>query len=481
MGEMVENASRIAVGIARDRLAAWIDLRDRDDPRPVSGEEVAAALAEASVVVDEKVQSRIDTYVTMLAAGQDVPVQYVIAEGKSAREGRDGDFLWNETLKGGPQDGGDDGAIDYYSLNSTVTVDEGQTFGTILLATPGVDGVDVCGARIPPKKRPVDIKLASTVSLGPDEPLAAIANVAGKVTYEQGALSIDEVVQIDHDIDFESGNVDSVVDVKINGTVSDLFSVKSKKSVSVSGAIEAANVVAGESVVVRGGILGRDKGTVTADGEIVARFCEKADLRAGGDIMVAREVINSRVRTEGKLIVIRGAVIGGDVYARLGAEIGTLGSAADVPTTLTVGIDPASIQEVEAIKETLESKRRLASRIYRGVEPLMAKRQQLDPLLWARVEKLFAKAKAFDAEVAETERNCDSLLENVESTGNPYVLIGKIVHAGVVVRIGRWHVRFDKALKGPIRIEKREIKHATEVVAVNQLSGSVAVLHSFRV
>ncbi len=466
------------MGIARDRLAAWIDLRDKDDPRPVTAEEVVAALAEAAVKVDEGVLSRIETYVTMLATGQDVPAQYLIAEGTPAREGSDGDFIWDESLKGAPEDGEEDGAVDYYTLNSTVTVEEEQTFGTVILATPGVDGVDVCGTRLPPKTRPVDVKLESAVRLGPEEPHAAIANVAGKVTYKQGVLSIDEVVQIDHDVDFESGNVDSVVDVRIKGTICDLFSVRSKKSVSVSGAIEAAEVVAGENVVVCGGILGRDKGTVSADGEIVARFCEKADLRAVGDIMVAREVIGSQVKTEGKLIVIRGSVIGGDVYARQGAEIGTLGSVAEVPTTVTVGINPTSIREVEKMKEAFESKQQLTSRIYRVVGPLMANRQKLEPALWKRVARLFEKAKAIDAGIAEAERHCDSLLADGESAGVPYVVIGKIVHSGVLVRLGRLCVRFARELKGPVRLETRKIKHVTELVAVNQLSGSVTVLQS---
>lgn len=476
-----ETASRIAVEIAEDRLTAWIYPRDPDDPRPFDTEEIVAALREHEITVDEGADARVEAFLAMLSDGGEVPERFAIAAGKPAREGTDGEFLWDESLEKKGSAWQDDAPVNYYTLNSIVTVEQGRRIGTVIASTPGVDGFDVCGNKITPKKSPTEIQLDDTVALAPDDPCAVVANVAGRPNYEHGVVSIDEVLLIEGDVDFAIGNVDAVVAVHITGTIRDCFSVKSKKTVSVFGAIEAAEVVAQDDILVNGGIVGRRKGVVTAGRELAAKFCDEADLQAVGDVTITNGVINSHIRTEGKLIVACGALIGGLVYAREGVEVSTAGSEGCIPTTIIVGVHPDQIHEAEVTSGDLIAKRELARTIREVVQPIMAQLPRLSPEQRERATELPIKVDAVDAKIIEEEDRQEVLLLEGLGIETPYVLVGQKVYPGVVIRIGRQQVQFEQELAGPVRIEKRKIENVTEFVAVNPFSGSISVLKSTRV
>lgn len=476
-----ETGSRIGIEIAEDRLTAWIHPRVPDDPRPFDTEEIVAALQEHEITVDECAEARVEAFLAMLSDGGPVAESFAIAEGKAAREGTDGEFLWDESLEKKGSAWQDDAPVNYYTLNSIVTVEKGRRIGTAIASTPGVDGFDVCGNKITPKKSPTEIQLDNTVALAPNDPCAVVANVAGRPNFEHGVVSIDEILLIEGDVDFAIGNVDSLVAVHITGTIRDCFSVKSKKTVSVFGAIEAAEVVAQDGILVNGGIVGRRKGVVTSGRELAAKFCDEADLQAVGDVTITNGVINSHIRTEGKLIVACGALIGGLVYAREGVEVGTAGSEGCIPTTIIVGVHPDLIHEAEVTCGELIAKRELARTIREVVQSITAELTRLSPEQRERAAELPIKADAVDAKIIEEEERQEALLLEGLGIEAPYVLVGHKVYPAVVIRIGRQQVQFEQELTGPVRIEKRKIENVTEFVAVHSSSGSISVLKSIRV
>jgi uncharacterized protein len=277
---------------------------------------------------------------------------------------------------------------------------------------------------------------------------------------------------------FECGNINAATDVNVKGTILDLFKVQSRKSIKVGGAIQAAEVEAGGDVIVRGGILGRKKGFVKAGGQIIAKFAEEADLTAAGDVRITRECMNSRIRAEGKFLVTRGAVIGGEVYGREGVEVGAIGSEAFVQTSVTVGIHPDVLDAADAITEQCKTKLKAIERVRASVQPLMANLKRLTAEQKERATELLFNADAMLAEIAEAEVRRDAMVAQARAQGVPSVLVTKVIRAGSRIRIGRRHVVFDFDVKGPVKIEKRRIENVTEFVSVNQLTGSVTALRS---
>ena len=177
------------------------------------------------------------------------------------------------------------------------------------------------GNPVQPKLRLEQVTLHANVALAEEDGDVVIATEPGRPVLEGNRVSVHDQLEIAGDVDFESGNIDVTTEVSIRGKVRDLFEVRSKKSVLIGGVVEAATVVALGDVLVRGGVFARGKGLVRAGGNIAIKLCDEANIRAGGDIQISREAINSHLYADGRLQSERGAIIGGEAYAYQGAEV----------------------------------------------------------------------------------------------------------------------------------------------------------------
>jgi len=469
---------RFTVTVSDDHLHAWIQLISSDDTRPVEASAVIAALEKVQIVKTRGLESRVQAFIEAIKDEGKRSEGFLIAEGRPAVESKNGEFIWDESLKTAHTEWQEDAQIDYYTFNSFVTVGEGATIGKIVPPAQGEDGVDVHGQILKPKRRPTEVEVGSDLLVSEDGSGAVVAEAAGKITYRLERLTIDKVLDIRGDVDFESGSVDSSIDVSIKGSILDGFTVKSERTITVGARIGAATVEAKSDVIVRGGILGRGKGTVKAGGDIVAKFAEEATLEADGDIVIGKELMNSDVRCHRQVLASHGDVIGGRTFARDGIEMGKVGSDADIRTEIMVGVHPDVYAEAASIETPIGAKRALADKIRAAVGPLMANLKRLLPAQKKRATELMFQAGTAETEISEAEQRRDELIEVAKAEGEPFVIVSKTIHPGVSIRIDRKETVFKRELKGPVRIERRKVRSATEFVAVNQLTGSVTVLPS---
>ncbi len=476
--DATKTGPRVAIEVSDDHQQAWIRFADPEDLRSLTLEDVVHAVEEAKIVVGEHVLERINEFLASRSDDDDRPERFLIAKGRSAVEGTDETFHRDESLLQREQDWQGDAAVNYYTCKSIHMLEKDDPIGSLVPAVPGVDGVDVFGEPLKPSRQPTDIEIESSIKRSEIDPSLLLANVPGQIDFSGRVLSIKEVFAVAKDVDFRTANIDSPVDVQIHGTVRDGFMVKSRRAITIGGAIESAEVEAQGDILVRGGILQKGRSSVKAGGDIVARFCDEADLRAAGDVKMCKVLMNSQVHCGGSLLAAHGAVIGGSIYAREGVEVATLGSDACVKTKVTVGAHPDVIDQAERIRESLKPKREAAERIRSAVQPLIENLKRLSPAQKEKATELMFEADALDAHVAEIENKCATMLHDARAKGIPHVLVSTVVHQGVTVRIGRRITSFQKPMRGPVKIEKRKIEKVTEFVAINQLTGSISVLPS---
>jgi len=247
----------------------------------------------------------------------------------------------------------------------------------------------------------------------------------------------------------------------------------------VRGAVEAAEVEAGTHVQVAGGIITQQKGRVVAQGEICAKFCEEAHLEAGGDIVLTRAAMNSVVKTGGRLVVSRGQVIGGKVYARQGAEIKQLGNIANARTEITIG----QLEEEKGTPEapSIQQMRETAAKIRSRLGPVMDKLKSLSPEQQEQVKRLLSQAERLETAVAEHEKRAaeGGQTKTAEcATESATLVVTGRMYPGVAITIGDKITVIEKERSGPLKIQRRLIDRVQEIVLVDQLSGSVYTLPS---
>lgn len=489
MAEQVPD-TRLRVAVAEDRMQAWVVVQGVGAPgfQPPTEADVVAALERSKIAVTDEVRVRVKTLCAEVAAAP--PVQpgqtsksqkHLVAEGRAPTNAKDGVFEWHPELQAlrEPDQGTDQ--IDYFAVNAIITVDKGTPIGRVIPPVDGVDGADVFGAPVRPRRsKGVAIKLGAGVEPATPGSNEIVAERAGRVRDVKGKVQIEEMLSISGDVDFSSGSVDVCVDVAVKGTVRSNFTVKTTKSLVVERVIEAADVEVGGDVSVRGGVFGQElHGRVRAGGSLTVQLLNEVRVDAKGDLLFNKEILNSRVKVGGKLAGQRGTIIGGEVYARNGIEVRTVGSDAGVATKIAVGISLQTLRRVRMLERKVKEQQKSADQIREAIKPLTANMKRLLAAQRERATELLCKADEIELQVDDMQKQIQQLIaEDAPKGGAATILVGEALHAGTQLTIDTREVRLNKQLHGPVKLELRKVKNVTEVVAVNQRTGSVTVLPS---
>ncbi|MBU0637890.1 MAG: FapA family protein [Planctomycetes bacterium] len=481
--------SQVQVLVAKDGLKAWAKLPDSGSTTASlpAAAHIISVLEQTKIEITDAVRTRVDEMATLMGDGSrspdesgqaEIPNKYLVAEGRPPVEAEDGSFTWHEAFQDRMRDWRGDGQVNYYSLNSILTVDAGTAIGRITQPHDGVPGRDVFGREVAPRcSRGLPMLLDSGLQLSAEDPREVVTLVAGRVVIAGKRMRVEEVLHVPGNIDFESGNIDACINVHVRGTVRSNFSVRSTQSLTVEKAIEAARVAVGHDVTVRGGILGNDcAGRVRAGGTITARFCEEARIDAGADLCIDREMIGSVVRVNGRLLIENGTIIGGRTHARGGLAVRVLGSDANVKTPISLGIDPRALAEARALEQEGRNRTRTAEQIREKVQPLMANLKRLSPAQREQATELLAKADEMEWSIDDLEKKRTEMLEAARPPQPAQAIVSRQILPGVRISFGTRMAIISQVIHGPVLIEERKINGATEIVAVNQRTGSVTVM-----
>ncbi len=252
------------------------------------------------------------------------------------------------------------GHIDYREIKSIVNVTKGQLLASKKNLKPTVNGVTVTG-KVTQYPKMEDIPLTAGVSVRVEE-LEQVKNyyadADGVLKFEHNTLSVMPILEIAEDVDFNIGNIRFNGDVKINRDVLPDFIVEAEGKITIFGSAVACKLQSNQSIDVRSGIIGKNKGEATARGDISCTFVENATLHAKGNITIKNGIIGSSVQCDGTLSVpmSKSRVVGSLIKASRGMILCNAGSRFDTATSLTTGIFPEKEQLYNQMKASLDQK-----------------------------------------------------------------------------------------------------------------------------
>ena len=301
------------------------------------------------------------------------------------------------------------------------------------------DTKKVTGEAIPaPDGNDIKLVAAENTRVSPDG-MKLTASTAGMVlSNTEGTIYVSDEFVIRGDVDYSTGNVDTVGRVTIEGDVMSGFRVEARKGITVNGSVEDATVKAGGNVKVRYGMKGRDIGIIEANGDIEALFVEHANLRAEGDIKVARQILHSTVITKGRVIVDRerGLIAGGNILARHGVTAKEIGSKLGTKTLISVGVDPDVLAEMMTIEEELGMLNQQMRKIDAVLRAAQTKSRQAE---LTGAEKRNMKRLSGERQRAVRRRDTldkrkEGLDTRIMSDLSASVRVQGDVHSGVIIR-----------------------------------------------
>lgn len=305
-------------------------------------EKLKAMLGERGVVFGV-LEEALEEAASMASAGRDVE-GLVVARGEIPVHGEDG---WIEELFSRPTGKprvDERGDVDFYELDLMVQVRAGTVVARRHPPREGKDGRNVLGEEV--KHRP---GRAAAFNYGEGlrvEGNELVATRDGCLVWTGDTLSVRDLLVVNGDVDFATGNIDFNGYVLVKGDVRDGFKVEAEKSVEIEGSVERATVISRNgNISVKKGIQGKGRARIVAQGKVMAKFIQEAYVEAE-EVIVNEYIFRSEIRTEKGVVVEgkRGVINASSVRAKTHVYVRNLESQRLGDTVIEVkGVNKANL------------------------------------------------------------------------------------------------------------------------------------------
>lgn len=372
-----------------------------------------------------------------------------IAVGDSAEHGVDGRIVLTVDLEEDKKPvEKEDGKVDYKDLIRLRNVLKGKLIARIIPAEPGKHGKAVTGDVLAFKPgKEAQFKVGKNVLID-NNGTSMYAAIDGLVTLtDNGKINVFPIYEVNGDVDYSTGNIDFVGTVVIRGNVLSGFTVKSAGDIRVVGGVEGAELIAGGSIEITGGIIGYNKGLVTAGKNVKVSFIQDGNVTAAEDVIVSQSIMHSNVRA-GKDVLCngpKGLIVGGVVQAGERVVARTIGNTMSTATSIEVGVVPELRNEINLLRQELrlllENDDKTSKALY--LINQLANNGQLAPDKVALRIKLNATKQSHQRDEKRIKERVLEIERMLEDTGRARVEVIKMIYGGSKIMIGRY-TRFVK-------------------------------------
>jgi uncharacterized protein len=233
----------------------------------------------------------------------------------------------------------ENGTIDFRERRIMVPVRADQCIATKIPSVQGTPGINVYGQETPaPAGKDLKVEVLNDAKFSRDT-LQVTAT-------KNGVLSIvnDSTIKVcSHqivlgDIDYQTGNIESMNCITIRGSVQPGFRVTVGGDLEISGEVTSAKIISHGNLVVRGGITGKNS-ILEAQGDADINFIEQGTLKCGGMVVIRQESYYGDI-TAGTNIRCHQAskIIGGTLFTEGSITTGDVGSENCRPAFLAAGV-----------------------------------------------------------------------------------------------------------------------------------------------
>ncbi|MFH1740152.1 MAG: FapA family protein [bacterium] len=281
-----------------------------------------------------------------------------VAKGRPAEKGKDGrlDMLADVKSKTDRYWINADGTVNFYKLSRIDSVQEGEVLANITPPICGREGCTVTGEKIPGiEGKAAKVRMGENVILSDDETQVSAA-ISGQVHLEDNVLCVRPIYVVNGDVDFSTGNLEFIGDLTVRGNVQDGFELQVGGNITIEGTVGSCSITAGGNVNVGRGVFGRERGMIRARGDVTVAFLQNATVYAGGNILLANQILNSRVFAKEKILATtgKGSIVGGRVQAGKGIEAKVIGSDFGTRTEVLSGIDWEVEENLKTLRNQIE-------------------------------------------------------------------------------------------------------------------------------
>ncbi|MBR4831627.1 MAG: DUF342 domain-containing protein [Butyrivibrio sp.] len=377
---------------------------------------------------------------------------YVVAAGKGPVDGVDGyyDFFFDTEIKTEPIIL-KDGTADLSNMDSIKQVRVGDKLAFYHRATKGEDGYNVFGETLKARNGKEIPILKGDGFMILNDRVTYVAKYSGAISMNDGYITIQKVmVMPEVKVTDKKINYDGVV--YVTGDVHASSEIKATGDIIIGGHMESSEIVSGGNVIIKGGATCPIRGSITAKGDISAKFFEGVTISgrniSGNYFINCKITSNGLIKTYGRV----GIIYGGTCQSLVGIETASVGNRSGAKTIINLGVNGSLLTEYNNIQK-------LISREEEDLRTLEAERDKLQEagavdrqrMQWkikinaavgmkeARVKELLGKKTKIQAELDKGSAAQAEITE-IAYAGTIFVI------DGIVLRIENDRKTYDKMI-----------------------------------
>lgn len=356
----------------------------------------------------------------------------------------------------------ENGSIDFRDRRIMVGVSAGQCIATRIPAVQGEPGINVYGEETAAAEgKDVKIETLNDVRYSP-----ATQQV---IATKDGVLSIvnnHTIKVLSHktitgDIDFETGNVESMNALTILGSVQPGFCVTAGGDIKITGSIMSGSAICDGNLVVRGGTTGRNS-RLQVKGDADINFIEQGTLQCGGIAVIRKQSYYSDISAGANIRCHDlSIVMGGTLIAEGNISLGSVGSENSTPSLIAAGTIAERLEHLQQLKASILEQQdaiiqwlqqyggSAKSKKVRQMEKQLAETK----LLLLRVNMIpgtgkYSRVAGPDEADKVDMNNADYNSEGGIAIGNITIDVFGTIFAGTMIRIGNRAMKLEKTVSG---------------------------------
>ena len=344
------------VRIASDGMVAELTLPALPKGTDPPGKALLLAQIQASGVVFGLLEDSLRAAVELFTAQPETGVTTAIARGMPRIPGRDGALDLAVLVGSRAGQVTQDGRVDYHRQGLGRDVQAGDLLATIQPPRVGSAGMTVTGQELPARPGKELQAVAGSGVRASTGGAEFRAEIDGIFFATDGHLKVLRSYEVEKDVCFATGDIETCHEVNIRGSIMSSFSVRAGGPIFVGAHVEDAVVVSAASIEVKGGISHRKFGSVRARGAVEAKYAQNAEIQSGDSINLGNSSYHSFLVAKESLRLVsgKGSIVGGQAIAGHSIKVKVAGTRQGIPTILRVGYDYLGVQQVEKKLRRLE-------------------------------------------------------------------------------------------------------------------------------
>lgn len=442
--EKIKDAELI-IHKSEDKMQAFVDyIPPLGLGIDLSAEDIINTLKEQNIVYGLKKDN-----INKIIDSDEMIEELLIAEGKSPVTGKDAEleFHFDKDDKhiGTVQE---DGTIDFHDLDIVNNVEAGTKLVTKIESEPGEDGKNIEGEEISPEP-PKEVALPKGENTEITEDNTLISTEQGHISYQDDKVNILTVYKVKGDVDFNTGNIDFIGSVFVEGNVTEGFEIKAEGDIQVRGNVEGAHLKSDGNIVINKNFIAKNKGEIECEGDFKTKSVQNGKVICKGDVHVKDAIMHSTVHAAGEINLTghKGLIVGGEVRATKNVNANIIGSSLATKTTVSSGIDPHTRTRFKGAKKTLSKSKSNYLKTVKGINILNNMKEKHGELPEDKedmLKRLQETKKDLKEKIDKNEEIVNELSDQINNATQGKIIAKRKIYPGVRIQIGSYHTDVDE-------------------------------------